>query len=96
MRQRVAREHPRDRYADLGEDMPGHQLVVAGQHLHRDAGGRHCMDRSPGAGLRRIEENGEAGENEVALIGDRGGLVALVDHAAGYAQGAESLRAEPV
>ena len=96
MRQRVAGEHPRDRHADLGEDVAGHELVVAGQHLHGDARGRHRLDRRPGACFRRIEENGEAGENQVALVGDRGGLVARIDHAAGDAQRAESLRAERV
>ena len=51
---------------------------------------------APAAGFRRIEEDGEAGENQVAFVGDRRGLVARIDHAAGDAQGAESLRAERV
>ena len=96
MRQRVAGQHAGDRHADLGEDVAGHEFVVAGQHLHGDARSRHRLDRRPGAGLRRIEENGEAGEDKIALVGDRGGLVARVDRAAGDAEGAEALRAERV
>ena len=96
MRQRVAGQHSGDRHADLGEDVAGHQFVVAGQHLHGDTRGRHRLDRRAGACFRRIEENSEAGENKVALVGDCGGLVARIDHAAGYAEGAESLRTERV
>ena len=96
MRQRVACEYSRHRYADISEDVTGHELVIAGQHFYGDARSRHCLDRSPGACFRRIQENGEAGKNKVALVGNRGGLMAHIDHAACYAQRAESLRTERV
>ena len=96
MGQRVAREHARNRHADLGEDMAGHQFVVAGQHLHGDARRLHGLDRCPGACFRRIEENGEAGEDKIAFVGDRGGCVARIDHTGCDAQGAETLRTEAV
>ena len=69
MRQRVAGEHARHRHADLSEDVAGHEFVVAGQHLHGDAGGRHRLDRRPGACFRRIEEDREAGEHQVGFVG---------------------------
>ena len=96
MFQRVAGQHAGDRHADLGEDVAGYQFVVAGQHLHRDAGFRHRPDRCAGAGFRRIQEDREAGENQIGFIGNtrfelRFGVG--VGQPAGDAQGAESLRA---
>ena len=96
MLQRVTGQHARHGNADLGEDVAGYQLVVAGQHLHRDAGFRHRPDRCAGAGFRWIQEDREASENQIGFVGDRGGLVAGIDQTAGDPQGAESLRAECV
>src|SRR5689334_114936 len=96
MRQRVTSEYSGDRYADLSEHVAGHKLVVAGQHLHGDAGGRHRQDRRPSTCFRRIEEDSEAGENEVAFVGYRCGVMIPIDHTSCYAQCTEPLRAEPV
>ena len=76
--------------------MAGHELVVAGQHLHGDAGGRHRLDRRAGACFGRIEEDSEAGEDEVGLVGHRRGRMTAIDRASGYAECAESFRAERV
>jgi hypothetical protein len=94
MRQFIAREHSRDGHANLGKDVTRHEFVVAGEHLDGDARGSHGLDGNAGACLWRIEEYGEAGKNQIALVTDCGSLVAHVDHATGYSQGAESLSAE--
>ena len=72
MRQLIACEHTGDRNAELGEDMAGNPLVVAGQHLHGHAAAGQRLDRIPGAGFRRIEEHGKASEDEIAFVGNRG------------------------
>src|SRR6185437_9544387 len=76
MRQRLAGKNARDRYADLRENMAAYQFVVAGHHLYGHARRRHRLDRRAGAGFRRIEEDGEAREDELGLVAGRGGCVA--------------------
>ena len=56
---------------DLVADLPGDQLVVARDDLHLDPVG---PERAQGLGdalVRRVEEGGEADEDELALVGDR-------------------------
>ena len=74
-RQLVPGEHAGDRQAELGADVPGHPLVVAGQDLHRDAARGQRRGSPPGAGLGRVEEGHEAGEDQFALVGHGGGGV---------------------
>jgi len=57
-----------------------HLLVVAGDHLHRHAAGGQRPQRRAGAGLGRIEEGGEAGQHQLALVVHHG-----VDQGAGLA-----------
>jgi len=94
MCQSIAGKHPGDQHSNLRKDMTSNEFVVAGQHLHGDPGGCHPLDRAPRASLRRIKKNGEAGENEVALVVDRGGLMTRTNQAAGKTQRSEPLRAE--
>ena len=96
MLQRIARQHARHGNANLGEDVAGYQLVVAGQDLHRDAGFGHCPDRCACAGFRWIQEDCEAGKNQIGFVGNRGSLVGGIDQAAGDPQRAKSLLAEGV
>ena len=93
MCQSIAGKHPGDRHSNFGKDMTSNEFVVAGQHLHGDAGGCHRLDRAPRAGFRRIKKDGEPRENEVALFVDRGGSMTRIDQAAGKAQRSEPLRA---
>src|SRR5439155_8062472 len=90
-----AGQHPADRNAEFSADMLRHPLVVAAEDLDADTLGPKRGDGRPGACFWRIEEDDEAGKNQILFIGHScPGTVGLV-LAPGDAERAKSLRAEP-
>jgi hypothetical protein len=65
-----ASQHARDRNADFGEDVSAHLLVVAGQHLGRDACPSHRPDRGACRRLERIKEDRKTRKHQLRLVAD--------------------------
>ncbi len=68
----AAVQHARDRHTQLITHIAGDQFAVAGDDLDLDAVRRQRLERMRRAGLGRIEEGGEAGEDQFGLIVDHG------------------------
>ena len=54
--------------ADLGADVPGDQLVVAGEDLHLHAVALEGLQSIGGILQRRVDERQETGQHQVALV----------------------------
>ena len=81
--------------ADLGADLAGDQVVVAGQHLDGDAVLAQHGDGLGGGVLGRVEEGEVAGQDQVAFVGlGIGGL--LLHLLGGDGQHAEAVLAQVV
>ena len=61
-------QHLLDGDADLAADLAAHQLVVAGEHLDRDAVPAQGRDRRRGAVLGRVEEGDVAAQDQLRLV----------------------------
>ena len=61
--------HLPGRQAEVGADLGRHGRVVAGEDLDRDAEAGQPLQRRAGVGLGRVEEDQEAAEGEVVLVG---------------------------
>ena len=90
-----AGQHPADRNAEFSADMLRHPLVVAAEDLEADTLGPKRGDGRPGACFWRIEEDDEAGKNQILFIGHSCPGTVGLELAPGDDERAKSLRAEP-
>src|SRR5229473_6939515 len=82
--------------AEFGADMQRHALVVAAEDLDPDTLGPKRGDGRPRACFWRIEEDDEAGEHQVLLVGHRSPRAVRFKLAPGDAEYAKSVRADPL
>ncbi|TKW54492.1 hypothetical protein CTA1_5030 [Colletotrichum tanaceti] len=90
--------HARRQDAHLERDGPRRLRVVAGEHVHADAGLVELLDRRPGPGPRRVVEADEPAERDVLFVQLAVQVLVAVDDAnvvlAGKGQHAQSQTGE--
>jgi hypothetical protein len=85
-----------DRNTEFGADALCHALVVAAEVLDADTLGLKRGDGRPGACFWRIEEDDEAGKNQILFVGHRRPRTVGLELAPGDPECAKSVRAEPL
>ena len=92
----AAVQHAGDRHAQLVTHIAGDQFAVAGDDLDVDPVRRQRLERMRRARLGRIEERGEAGEDQFGLIVDHGMRMIQRHRPPGDAEHLEAFLAEAV